>query len=86
MFGTCIELVLVKSCAMPEIHSTFDFKRDIANFFKSSSKRNARLTTAIKRMSDQISNKWRLQQPCQTSWTTTLDRETFSGVRGFGIL
>ena len=37
--------------------------------FKSSSKINARLTTAIKSMSGRISNKWRLQQPCQTSWS-----------------
>ena len=37
--------------------------------FKSSSKINARLTTAIKRMSDRISNKRKLQQPCQTSYT-----------------
>ena len=63
-----LNLVLVKSCAIPEMHSTFDFIGDIASFFKSSSKRNARLTTAIKRMSDRISNKWRLQQPCQTRW------------------
>ena len=38
-------------------------------FFKSSSKRNVRLTTAIKSMSDRISNKSRLQQSCQTRWT-----------------
>ena len=29
----------------------------------------ARLTTAIKSKSDRISNKWRLQQPCQIRWT-----------------
>ena len=37
-------------------------------FFRSSSKRNARLTSAINSMSGRISNKWRLQQPCQTRW------------------
>ena len=64
-----LNLVLVKSCAIPEIHSTFDFIEDIARLFKSSSNRDARLTTAIKSMSDRISNKWRLQQLCQTRWT-----------------
>ena len=54
-----LSLVLIKSSAIPEIHGTFDFIGDIATFFKSSSKRNARLTTAIKSMSDRISNKWR---------------------------
>ena len=58
--------VLVKSCAKSEIHSTFDFIRDIASFCKSSSERNARLTIVIKSASNRISNKWRLQQPCQT--------------------
>ena len=44
-----LNLVLVKSCAIPEIHSTFDILGEIASFvFKSSIKRNARLTTAIK--------------------------------------
>ena len=47
--------VLVKSFAIPEIHRTFI--GDIASLFKSSSKRNARLTTAIKSLSDRISNK-----------------------------
>ena len=56
--------VLVKSCAIPEIHNIFDFIKDIVNFFTSSSKRNARLTTAVKSKSNQISNKWRMQQPC----------------------
>ena len=28
-----LNLVLVKSCAMPEIHSTFDLLGDIASFF-----------------------------------------------------
>ena len=65
-----LNLVLVKSCAIPEIHSTFDFIVNIAQFFfKLSSKRNAGLTTAIESMSDRINNKWRLQQPCQTRWT-----------------
>ena len=64
-----LNLALVKSCAIPETHSTFDFIGNIASFLKSSSKRNARLTTAIKSMSDQISKKWRLHQPCQTRWT-----------------
>ena len=62
-------LVLVKSCAIPQIRSTLDFMGDIASFFKSNSKRNARQTTAIKSISDRISNKWRLQLPCQTRWT-----------------
>ena len=69
MFGTSVELGLVESSAIPEIHSTFDFIQNIASFFKSNSRRNARLTTAIKSMSDRISNKRRLQQPCQTCWT-----------------
>ena len=56
-----LNLVLVKSCAIPEIQSTFDFVGDIASCFKSSSKRNARTTTVIKSMNDRISNKWRLQ-------------------------
>ena len=30
-----LNLVLVKSCATPKIHSTFDFVEDIAIFFKS---------------------------------------------------
>ena len=30
-----LNLVLVKSCAIPEIHTTFDFIEDIASFFKS---------------------------------------------------
>ena len=47
-----LNLVWVKSCAIPEIYSTFDFTGDIACFFKSSSTRKARLTTAIKSMSD----------------------------------
>ena len=64
--NACIEFSLVKFCAIPEIHSTFDFIVDIASFFKSSSKRNARLTIAVKSMRNRISNKWRLQQPCQT--------------------
>ena len=64
-----LKLVLVKSWAIPEIHCTFDFVEDIASFFKSSSKRNARLTVAIKSLSDRISNTWRLQQPCQICWT-----------------
>ena len=29
LFGTCINLVLVKSSAIPEIHSKFDFVGDI---------------------------------------------------------
>ena len=70
-----LNLVLVKSCAIPKIQSTFDFIGDIVSLFKSSSKRNARLTTAIKSMSDRISNKWRWQQPCQTCWA-----EKHSGV------
>ena len=37
-----LNLVLVTSCSIPEIHSTFDFVEDIASFFKSSSIRNAR--------------------------------------------
>ena len=28
-----LKLVLIKSCAIPEIHSTFDFIGDIASFF-----------------------------------------------------
>ena len=47
-----LNLVLIKSRAILEIHNTFDFKRYIASFFKSNSKRNARLTTAIKSMND----------------------------------
>ena len=64
-----LNFVLVKFCAIPEIHSAFDFMGDIVSFFKSSSKRNARLTTAIKSMSNRIGNKWRLQLPCQTRLT-----------------
>ena len=65
-----LTLVLGKSCAIPKIYCAFDFIGGIAILaFKSSSKRNARLTTAIKSMSDRISNKWRLQQPRQTRWT-----------------
>ena len=30
--GHGLNLVLVKSCAVPEIHSTFDFIRDITSF------------------------------------------------------
>ena len=63
-----LNLVLVKSCALPEIRNTFDNISEIASFFRSSSKRNARLTSAINSMSGRISNKWRLQQPCQTLW------------------
>ena len=29
-----LNLVLVKSCVIPDIHSTFDFIGDIARFFK----------------------------------------------------
>ena len=47
-------LVLKKSCAIPEIHSTYNFTGDIASFFKSSSKRSAWLTIAIKSMSDSM--------------------------------
>ena len=64
-----LNLVLVKSCAIPEIYITFDLIADIASFFKSSSKRNARLTSAIKSMNDRISNKWRSQQLSQTRWS-----------------
>ena len=70
LFGTCIEFSFGKiKCAIPEIHGTFDFIGDIANFFKSTSKRNPRLRTAIKSRSSRISNKWKMQQPCQTRWT-----------------
>ena len=78
-----LNLVLVKSCVIPKIYSTFDFIGDIASFFKSSSKRNTRYTTAFKNMSYRISNKWRLQQPCSEN---SLDRETFSSVSDFGIV
>ena len=61
--------VLVKQCAIPETHSTFDFIGNIASFIKLSRKKNARLIAAIKSVSDRISNKWGLQQPCQTRWT-----------------
>ena len=64
-----LNVVLVKSCALPEIHTTFDFIGYIASFFKSSGERNVRFTTAIKSMSDRISNKWRLPQSCHTRWT-----------------
>ena len=64
-----LNLVLVRSCAIPEIQSKFDFIGYIASFLKFGRKRNARLTTAIKGLSDRISDKWRLQQPCQTCWT-----------------
>ena len=53
----CSAHVLVKSCAIPKLYSTFDFIGNIASIFKSSSKRNPRLATAIKSMSDRISNK-----------------------------
>ena len=36
-----LNLDLVKSCAIPEIHSTFDFIGDIVSSFKSSSQKNA---------------------------------------------
>ena len=61
--------VLVKSCAIPKIHRTFDFIGEIASFFKSSNTTNLRLTTAIKSISDRISNKWRMQQLYQSRWT-----------------
>ena len=52
-----LNLVLVKSCAIPEIHSAIDFIEDITSSFILSSRRNAPLTTAIKSISDRISNK-----------------------------
>ena len=61
-----LNLVLVKSCAIPEIHSTSDFIGNIASFFN---QENARLITAIKSMSDRICNEWRLHPPGLTRWT-----------------
>ena len=55
-----LNLVLVKSCPIPRIYSAFDLSGILRVFFKSCSKTNAQLTTAIKSMSDRISNKWRL--------------------------
>ena len=56
-----LNFVLIKFCSTPEIHSTFDFIGDIASSFKSSSRRNARLTTAIKSISNRISIKRKLK-------------------------
>ena len=61
-YAYVLNLVLVKSCAISKLYSTFDFLAIFASVFKLSSKRNERLTTAIKSMIDRISNKWRLQQ------------------------
>ena len=77
-----LDLVWVKSRAKLENHSTFEFVKDIACIFKSSSKKNARLTTADKSM--------RRSKPQQMEIAATmpnsLDRETFSSVSGFGIV
>ena len=42
-----LNLVLVKSCAIPEIEGTFDFKGNIASFFKLGGIGSARLTSVI---------------------------------------
>ena len=55
-----LSLVLVKSCAIPKFIARLILYRILLVCFKSSSKKNARLTTAIKSMGDRISNKWRL--------------------------
>ena len=56
-----LNLVSEKSCAIPEIYSTFNFIADISNFLNLAVKEmHTRLTTAFKSMSDRISNKWSL--------------------------
>ena len=67
--GHCLNLVISRSCALPEVHNVVEKMKHCCRFFQLSPKRNGLLQLVVKnRLTDHVSQRKAIIDLCKTRW------------------